>query len=163
MSPSSCVTLQMLCLNLQEKASVMHYGSIEKGWLRPASSRQHAAVSHAACFTLPCDDANHSKVFACIAKAGSMSEPAMLIAYYAVNDCLICALLEMVYAVCLPSSLPQGGCVCNAGYCRQHHILQHVLHLSYGSSPGQAESSKPQQLESDEHGRLVKVTVRISG
>ena len=37
------------------------------------------------------------------------------------------ALLEMGYALRLPSSLPrgQGACVCNAGYCRQQHsVLQ---------------------------------------
>ena len=33
MSYFSCVTLHVLCLNLQEKANVLHYGSIAKGWL----------------------------------------------------------------------------------------------------------------------------------
>ena len=71
------------------------------------------------------------------------------------------ALLEMGYALRLPSSLPrgQGACVCNAGYCRQQHS---VLHLMCKSSPGQAASSQ-QQLEYDEHSRLVKFAVHNSG
>ncbi len=52
MSYSFCVTLHVLCLNLQEKDSVMHYDSIAKGWLRPALSGQDAVALHPACFTL---------------------------------------------------------------------------------------------------------------
>ncbi len=41
-------------------------------------------------------------------------------------------------------------------------LYNSVLHLKCKSSPGQAASSQ-QQLDPDEHGRLVKFNVHISG